>query len=43
MDRQDRLYFPLYLKSSYTRERSDHPLTKWGANIGIEVIGIERR
>ena len=43
MYRQDRVYFPLYLKSSYTRERSDHPLTKWGANIGIEVKGIERR
>ena len=43
MYRQDRVYFPLYLKSSFTRERSDHPLTKWGANIGIEVMGIERR
>ena len=43
MYRQDRVYFPLYLKSSYTRERSYHPLTKWGANIGIEVKGIERR
>ena len=43
MYRQDRIHFPLYLKSSYTREQSDHPLTKWGANIGIEVSGIERR
>ncbi len=43
MYRQDRIFFPLYLKSSYTRERPDHPLTKWGANIGIEVMGIERR
>ena len=43
MYRQDRVYFPLYLKSSFTREQSDHPLTKWGANIGIEVMGIERR
>ena len=43
MYRQDRVYFPLYLKSSYTRERSYDPLTKWGANIGIEVKGIERR
>ena len=43
MYRQDRIRFPLYLKSSYTREQSDHPLTKWGANIGIEVSGIERR
>ena len=43
MYRQDRIRFPLYLKSSYTREQSDHPLTKWCANIGIEVSGIERR
>ena len=43
MYRQDRVYFPLYLKSSFTREQSDHPLTKWGANIGIEVMGIERK
>ena len=43
MYRQDRIYFPLYLKSSYTREQSDQPLTQWGANIGIEVRGIERR
>ena len=43
MYRQDRIRFPLYLKSSYTREQSDQPLTKWGANIGIEVSGIERR
>ena len=43
MYRQDRVYFPLYLKSSYTRSNSKEPLTKWGANIGIEVMGIERR
>ena len=43
MYRQDRVYFPLYLKSSFTRSNSEEPLTKWGANIGIEVIGIERR
>ena len=43
MYRQDRVYFPLYLKSSYTRKRSDHPLTKWGANIGIEIMGIEKK
>ena len=43
MYRQDRIFFPLYLKSSYTRERPDHPLTKWGANIGIEVMGIEKK
>ena len=39
MYRQDRVFFPLYLKSSYTRERSDQPLTKWGANIGMTVTG----
>lgn len=43
MYRQDRIYFPLYLKSSYTREGPDQPIDKWGANIGIEVMGIERR
>ena len=43
MYRQDRIFFPLYLKSSYTRERPDQPLTKWGANIGIEVMGIEKK
>lgn len=41
--RQDRIYFPLYLKSSYTRENQDQPLSKWGANIGIEVKGSERK
>ena len=39
MYRQDRVFFPLYLKSSYTREHSDQPLTKWGANIGMTVTG----
>ena len=39
---EDRMYFPLYLKTSYTRGNTDHPLTRWGANIGIEVMGIER-
>ena len=43
MYRQDRVYFPLYLKGSYTRSNSKEPLTKWGANIGIEVMGIERK
>ena len=40
---EDRIYFPLYLKTSYTRGYTDDPLTRWGANIGIEVMGIERR
>lgn len=43
MYRQDRIFFPLYLKSSYTRKGPDIPLSKWGANIGIEVWGTERR
>ncbi|MBQ7811993.1 MAG: hypothetical protein IJZ70_03745 [Bacteroidales bacterium] len=43
MYRQDRIHFPLHLKSSYTREGSDRPLGKWSANIGIEVRGIERK
>lgn len=43
MYRQDRIFFPLYLKSSYTREGPDQPLTKLGVNIGIEVRGIERK
>ena len=36
----DRIFFPLYVKSSYTRESPDAPLSEWGANIGIEVRGI---
>ena len=39
----DRIYFPVYLKTSFTRSNSGQPLTKWGANIGIEVMGIEQR
>lgn len=37
--RQDRIFFPLYLKSSYTRERPDLPLTRWGVNIGLTIYG----
>ena len=40
---EDRIFFPVYLKTSFTRSNSEEPLTKWGANIGIEVMGIERR
>ena len=40
---EDRIFFPLYLKTSFTRSNPEEPLTKWGANIGIEVMGIERR
>jgi hypothetical protein len=40
---EDRIFFPVYIKTSFTRSNSEEPLTKWGANIGIEVMGIERR
>ena len=40
---EDRIFFPVYLKTSFTRSNSEEPLTKWGANIGIEVMGIERK
>ncbi len=39
----DRIFFPLYVKTSYTRAKTQEPLVKWGANIGIEVRGIEQR
>lgn len=39
----DRIFFALYVKTSYTRANTESPLVKWGANIGIEVRGIERR
>ena len=31
--------FPVFVKSSYSRENSDSPLTKWKYNIGMTVIG----
>ena len=40
---EDRIFFPVYLKTSFTRNNPGQPLTKWGVNIGIEVMGIERR
>ena len=40
---EDRIFFPVYLKTSFTRSNPEEPLTKWGANIGIEVMGVERR
>ena len=33
--------FPGYVNSSYSRENSDSPLTKWKYNIGIAVKGIK--
>ena len=36
---EDSIFFPVYVKSSYSRENSDSPLTKWKYNIGMTVIG----
>ena len=36
---EDCMFFPVYVKSSYSRENSDSPLTKWKYNIGMTVIG----
>ena len=37
---EDSIFFPVYVKSSYSRENSDSPLTKWKYNIGIAIRGI---
>lgn len=36
---EDSIFFPTYIKSSYSRENSEKPLMKWKYNIGIKVIG----
>ena len=36
---EDCMYFPVYVKSSYSRQNSASPLTKWKYNIGMDVIG----
>ena len=36
---EDCMFFPVYVKSSYVRENSYSPLTKWKYNIGMTVIG----
>ena len=36
---EDSMFFPVYVKNSYSRENSDSPLTKWKYNIGMTVIG----
>ena len=36
---EDSMFFPVYVKSSYSRENSNSPLTKWKYNIGMTVIG----
>lgn len=37
--KEDRIFFPLYIKSSFRRHGPDKPLREWGANIGLEVRG----
>ena len=37
--REDRIFFPLYIKNSFRRYGPDKPLLEWGANIGLEVKG----
>ena len=37
---EDCMFFPVFVKSSYSRENSDSPLTKWKYNIGMTVKGI---
>ena len=36
---EDSMFFPVYVKSSYSRENTYSPLTKWKYNIGMTVIG----
>ena len=36
---EDCMFFPVYVKSSYSRENYYSPLTKWKYNIGMTVIG----
>ncbi|MBO5108793.1 MAG: hypothetical protein J6B97_10240 [Bacteroidales bacterium] len=36
---EDCIYFPVYMKSSYSRKNTDSPLTKWKYNIGMSVRG----
>ena len=36
---EDSMFFPVYVNSSYSRENSYSPLTKWKYNIGMTVIG----
>lgn len=40
---QDRIFFPAYIKGSYTREKSGQPLEKWGMNIGVSVRGCNKK
>lgn len=38
-----RIYFPLYLKESYSRRSAKEPLVRRSTNIGLSVKGIELR
>ena len=40
---QDKMHFPLYVKSSYRRVSPDSPLEKCGYNIGLTVRGCRTR
>ena len=36
---EDSMFFPVYVKSSYSRSTAEHPLDKWKYNIGMTVRG----
>ena len=36
---EDCMFFPVYVKSSYSRSTAEHPLEKWKYNIGMTVRG----
>ena len=36
---EDSMFFPVYVKSSYSRSTAEQPLEKWKYNIGITVRG----
>lgn len=36
---EDCMFFPVYVKSSYSRSTAEHPLEKWEYNIGMTVRG----
>lgn len=36
---EDCIFFPVYVKSSYSRSTAEHPLEKWKYNIGMTVRG----
>lgn len=38
-DSSSKIYFPLYLKTSYSRKSADEPLVRLEANIGMSVLG----